>query len=123
MPKAFRSVLAVLAGYLAMAAVIIALTLLCVRLLHLQSGHPTGPYLVLSLALSFAAAVLGGWVAAKVAGYRPLEHGVALGALILVLGVLFLIHPAPGQPLWHQWLLTLGSPFLAVWGASLARLL
>ena len=121
MPKALRSVLAVLAGYLAMAAVIIALTVLCVRRMHLQPGHPTLSYLVLSVVFSCAAAVLGGVVTGKVAGPRPLEHGMALGALILALGMVFLIHPAPGQPLWHQWVLTLASPLLAVLGAALAR--
>ena len=121
MPKALRSVLAVLGGYFAMAVVVVVLTIACIHGLHLQSGHPTPGYLAINLVYSFAAASLGGWVAARVAGYRRLEHGLALGLLILVIGVLYMIHPATGQPLWHQWTLTLGSPLFAVLGAAFAR--
>lgn len=121
MPKALRSVLAVLAGYFAMALIIIVLTAACIAALHLRSGHPTNGYLAFNLLYSFAAAVAGGWVAAKVAGTRRIQHGLALAALILVLGLLFMLHPAPGQPAWDQWVLTLLSPLFAVLGAALAR--
>ena len=114
MPKALRSVLAVLAGYFAMAVAVVVFTVACVKALHLQSGHPTPGYLVANLVYSLLAAVLGGWVAAKIAGYRPLQHGLALGLLML-------IHPAPGQPLWYAWALTLGSPLMAVLGTKVAQ--
>ncbi len=97
------------------------LALIFIKALHLQTHHPTPGYLAINLVYSYAAAVLGGWVAAKVAGYRLLEHGIALGLLMLIGGLLFLIHPPEGQPLWYGWVLTLASPPLAVLGAALAR--
>jgi len=121
MPRPLRSVLAIVAGFAAMVVIVIVCTLLSVKLMHLTTGHPTPFYLVLNVLYSLAAAVAGGWVAARVAGYRPLAHGVALALLIFALSALSLLHPAPSQPFLYQVFLTLVPPLAAVGGAALAR--
>lgn len=118
MPQPIRSILAVIAGYLTMAAVVVVLTMLCVVIFHLQSGHPTPVYLALNMAYSVAAAALGGWVTALIAKRSPIAHGVALAVLILVLSALQLLHPAPGQSLIYLGFLTIAPPIGAVAGAA-----
>jgi hypothetical protein len=118
MPQPIRSILAVIAGYVAMAVVVVILTLLCVAIFHLQSGHPTPVYLALNMAYSLAAAALGGWVAARIAGRSPVAHGVALAVLILALGALQFLHPAPGQSFAYLTFLTIAPPLAAVAGAA-----
>jgi hypothetical protein len=121
MPRPLRSVLAILAGFAVMFVIVIACTLLSVALMHLKTGHPTPGYLVLNVVYSLAAAVAGGWVAARVAGYRPITHGVALAALMFVQSALFLLQPAPSQPFLYQVFLTIVPPLAAIGGAALAR--
>jgi putative membrane protein (TIGR04086 family) len=120
MPRPLRSVLAVLAGLAVMFVIVIACTLLSVALMHLKTGHPTPGYLVINVVYSLAAAVAGGWVAARLAGYRPVAHGVALALLMLVLSALSLLHPAPSQPFFYQLFLTIVPPLAAIGGATLA---
>ncbi len=121
MPRALRSVLAVVAGYGTMFVVVLVFTVIFVKALHLQSHHPTPGYLVINVAYSFAAALVGGFVTAKLAGYRPVEHGIALGAVILLVGALFLVHPPVGQPVWYGWALTFLAPVWAILGAATQR--
>jgi putative membrane protein (TIGR04086 family) len=118
MPKFLRSILAVLAGFFSMFLVVIVLTLICVRVLHLKSGHPTPGYLAFNAIYSLAAAILGGYVAARVAGYKPLAHGIALGAVMFVFACLQLLHPAASQPYAYQLLLAVLPPLAAVAGAA-----
>jgi hypothetical protein len=118
MPQSIRSILAVIAGYLAMAIVVVILTMLCVAIFHLQSGHPTPVYLALNMAYSLAAAALGGWITARIAGRSPIAHGIALGAVILALSALQFLHPAPGQSFAYLIFLAIAPPLAAVAGAA-----
>jgi putative membrane protein (TIGR04086 family) len=123
MPQPLRSLVAVLAGFLSMAVIVIALTLLCVKFIHLNSGHPTPLYLTLNVLYCLAAALLGGLITAKIARRSPLAHGLALALLMFVLGVLsYTTHP-PGQPLWYQIFLTIAPPLAAIAGAAAQRIL
>jgi hypothetical protein len=121
MPRPLRSVLAVLAGFAVMFVLVIVCTLLSLALMHLKTGHPTPGYLVINVVYSLAAAVAGGWVAARVAGYRPLAHGVALALLMFVQGGLFLLHPAASQPFLYQVFLVIFPPLAAIGGSALVR--
>jgi hypothetical protein len=86
-----RAIAAVIAGYLAMAiAVFVTLTLAWVALgpgFAFKAGttEVTFGWIAINLPLSFVCALLGGWVAAKIAR-RP-GPVKALAAVILVLGL------------------------------------
>jgi hypothetical protein len=119
MPQPLRSLLAVLAGFLSMAAVVILLTTLSVKLFHLRSGHPTPPYLVANVLYSLGAAELGGFVTAKIAQRSPIAHGIALALLMLLLSIVSYKNHPPGQPLWYQIFLIIAPPLVAIAGAAL----
>jgi hypothetical protein len=118
MPQAIRSVLAIIAGYLTMAAIVGICTLLCIGIFHLQSGHPTTPYLAANVVFSALAAFTGGWLAAYIAGYKPLLHGAVLAVLLLLVSGLVLRHPAPGQSVLYQVSMALLMPLAVLAGAA-----
>jgi hypothetical protein len=109
-----RSIGAVLAGYAAMAVVVVLATKLAVKLMSLQAPPggmpaPTGGYLVVNLLYSFAAALLGGWITARLAASSPLGHAAALAGFALLMAVVSsLAGPqAQGQPAWYPWVIGL----------------
>jgi hypothetical protein len=121
MPPILRSVLAVLAGLLAMAVIVMALTLLSVFALHLKSGRPTPGYLTLNVIYSLAAAVFGGWLTARLAGRSPIAHGIALAVVMLVLSAVSYLQSTGTQPIAYQVFLVLMPPVAAIAGAWLSR--
>jgi hypothetical protein len=120
MPRPLRSILAVLAGLAACMGLVIACTLATVHALHLMSGHPTSGYLILNVVYSLAAAVLGGWLAARLAGFKPLHHGLALAMVLALFGLLSLVKPSTAQPYNYQLLMAVLPPFAVLAGAALA---
>ncbi len=120
MPRPLRSILAVFAGLVACMATVIVCTLLAVHAMHLKTGHPTPGYLILNVAYSLAAAVLGGWLAARLAGFKPLHHGLALAMILAILGLLSLVNPSAAQPYDYQLLMAVLPPFAILAGAWLA---
>lgn len=90
-----RTILGVIAGYLAMfVAVMVSFTLLYLvlgaeRSFQPGSYRPSGLWMVASVALGFAAAVLGGRVCAAVT--RSAKAGRALAVVVVVLGIVFAI--------------------------------
>lgn len=101
-----RSVLAVVAGFAAMAVIVIVATIVLAALLHPEAeGGPTTPtsaWLAVNFAYSFAAAALGGWVTARLAPRAPFGHAVALAALALAFALPGIVGGAqPGQPAWY----------------------
>ena len=100
--------------------VVLVLTILTVMLLHLKSGHPTPLYLGLNVVYSLGAAMLGGWVAARIGRIMPIAHVIALALLMLAFGVFLLRHPAPGQPYGYLVFLVVAPPLVAIAGAALA---
>jgi peptidoglycan/LPS O-acetylase OafA/YrhL len=124
----FRSILAILAGYVAMTVV----TLLSVLVLAWAFGHPLDPkappavpstrYMLCNLAVSFAGAILGGFVAARLGSRSPLRHALALGAVVLVLGAAYAVRGWGGvQPEWYLMVLPLAGAGGSAVGGSLAR--
>jgi hypothetical protein len=95
--RALRSVGAILAGLVTVAAPAIAID----ALLHGTGIFPplseAQPAWTLAVALAYRTVftVAGGYVAAWVAGGRPIAHGVALGLVGIVLGTLGVI------TMWH----------------------
>lgn len=80
--KILRSIIAVLFGYL-----IFAVMAFSFFRISGQAPHQTAPMLVMlgSIVVGAAGALLGGYVAAFIAGWRPLAHGVAV-AVVLAAG-------------------------------------
>lgn len=80
--KILRSIAAVIAGYI----VFVACTLVFFKVAG-QNPHQAAPLPIMlsSMAVGIAAAFLGGYLAAIIAGRRPLAHGISM-ALILALG-------------------------------------
>src|SRR4051812_347356 len=58
---------------------------------------PSPRYLAMNIALSFVAAIVGGWVTTRIAARAPNGHLVALGALLLIMGVVSAFSPGSEQ--------------------------
>jgi peptidoglycan/LPS O-acetylase OafA/YrhL len=117
MENPVRSVLAVAVGYLAMGLFTALIILASASLLE---GPPTGAYALTNLAISVFGAVLGGFVAGRLATSRPLGHGIALGLLAFAIGagyqvarLLAKLDAQPGpEPTWYL----LALPAIALLG-------
>lgn len=95
--RGVRSVLAVVAGY-----AVIALGTILVLNVWL-GGQPLAerPAALAAGSLgSFAAALLGGWTAARVAGRRPLFHAAGSGVVVTVETIWILSTGVGGSPTW-----------------------
>ena len=122
-----RSVLAVMAGYAAMAAIVVVSTILAVRFIlrtPLSAMRSQGPtplsrrYLTVNVVASAVAALVAGWITGTLAGHDPLTHGFAIAALMVVLGLLSARQAGAAQPRWYRTLLVTLMPALAVVGAA-----
>jgi hypothetical protein len=124
------SILSVVAGFVAMSVLVMAGTIALTAALvpggvaamraSAQPAAPTRPYLAANLALSLVAAVVGGWVTARLAPRAPGGHLIALGALLLVMGVVSARMPqAHLQPPWYR----VTIPIVGIAGVGLSALL
>ena len=120
MGRVGRAVLAVLAGYLVMAVVVVVATAAAFlfigvdRAFRLASFHLSALWLVTFFAFSFVAAILGGLVCRRIGGPKA---GNVLAVVVFVLGMTILA-PAvvmrdASQPLWA----TLSFPIIGAVGA------
>ena len=117
----WKTLLSVIAGYAALAVLTIALFgVLAIAAPASFGGEPsaapgTGATLVI-LAFGLIAAVLGGWVTARLAPRRPWRHVLALAGLVLLLSVVSaLASPESSAPGWYQ----TGLALVGVCGALL----
>ena len=122
-----RSVVAVIAGYLVMAACVIASTVLVATLMLGSAAmdgsvRPTPSYLIVNLAYSFVFALFGGYVAAFLARRQPTVHAAALAVVVLAIGLLSAREGGGSQPSWYPPLLTIGVPVFATFGGYLRAL-
>lgn len=127
-----RSVAAVVLGFVTMAVIVMAGTMAAVAVLvpgglaaamKAPPATPSARYLATNLIVSFAAAVAGGWVAARVAPRAPVAHLLALAALLLVMSlVTAATGETTGQPAWYPWTIAvLGLAGVAAGGYLRAR--
>lgn len=104
-----RSVLAVLAGYATMAALVAGTTAALAKLWPSSSegeAPPTPAYTAVNLAYSGLSAAIGGYVTATLARHSPIGHAAALSTMILGLGALYSAQSSGGkQPGWYLALL------------------
>ena len=113
-----------LAGFAAMAAVVIVVTTMLQRLAPewvRTEQRPSAGYVFVNMGYSFLAAAVGGYVTAWMAGMSPLRNVLALAVVVLVLGAISALQTRGRQPVWYQLTLMVIAP-LGVVAGGLARL-
>ncbi len=96
-----RSILAVMAGYLVMAAAVVALFAVCFPNPDV-ADIPSTKFMLFSLAYGFAVAIAGGTVTAWIAKRAVMKHALALASGGLIMGIISLISGWGKAPLWYQ---------------------
>jgi hypothetical protein len=114
-----RSVLAVIASYIALS--ISLFILFAIAFFDVPTGteisqlQPTTLFQVLALVWGLVSAIGAGWIAGVIAGRRPLEHGLALAIFAGFLGIASLLATFGEQPLGFQ----VGNLVVIMIGATL----
>jgi hypothetical protein len=115
---------ALAAGFLTMAVLVGALTVLLIRLTPSwvrNEEKPQPGYIFVNLAYSFLAAAAGGYVTALLAAANPLYHDLALAIIVLAMAALSAMQQRGKQPIWYQLTLIALSP-LGVFAGGIIRL-
>ena len=115
-----RSVLAALFGF--------GFFLAAIRVLAAFAGSPdSGPavmnYLLLSVSWTVAAAVLGGYITALLAGAQEFPHVAAVGLMMVVASFLSMRQEGIAQPGWYQTTIAGCGPVSAMIGAAIRLLM
>lgn len=84
-----------------------------------QAGRPRIAYVLVNLAYSLAAAMVGGYVTAWFAVGNPLIHVLALALIVLLLAALSALQQRGLQPIWYQLLLVAITPLGVFLGGAL----
>jgi len=96
-----QAFLSLLAGFAAMAVLVIVITALLTRLAPDwvgQQNHPGPAYVVFNLGYSFIAAAVGGYVTASIANGNPLVQVLMLAIAVLALSALSALQARGKQP-------------------------
>jgi len=104
--RVMRSVAAIIAGLGFMSATVTVGTMVAAFVLGTGTGKPSAGALATSLYANLVicgvGAVLGGWLAARVASYAPYGHASAMAAIVAVLSITTAAGvPAPAYPDWY----------------------
>jgi hypothetical protein len=108
-----RAFLALLTGFVTMAAVVGVARAMLVKLVPDwvgQQGHPRTGYIVVNLIDSLAAAILGGYATAWIAPNNILTYTLVLAVIVLLLSGLSALQQRGMQPIWYQLLLMAIAP-------------
>jgi hypothetical protein len=94
-----RSVLSVIVGYLTF-----ALSAFAFFQISGQSPHEAAPMSVMlgSTLFGMSFALLGGYLAARLAGRQPLAHGIAVAALVALVAAISLLSTIGKGAVWSQ---------------------
>ena len=120
--RILRSVAAVASGLGFMAATVRVGVLLASALVGAPQPSNTGltAYLVLNLVICGAGAILGGWLAARIASFAPYAHAAVMAAIVAILSVGTATGaPAAGSPSWYPSVLGLVAVFGVLLGGKL----
>jgi len=109
-----HSILAVLGGFVATAIIVIASTAIAARI------FPPRTYLAVNLGCSALAAFLGGFIVTRLAPDKPFFHGIALAALMCVMGIISARQAGDRQPKWYQIVLCTVMPAIVLIGAYIS---
>jgi hypothetical protein len=116
--------LALLAGFAAMAALVIGMTALLKRMVPSwmgNEGKPQPGYIVVNLGYSFLAAAAGGYITAWTGKGNPLVLVLGLAIIVLALAALSALQSRGKQPTWYQLSLVAITP-VGVLAGGLVRL-
>lgn len=124
MPTFVKSAGAVVAGFASATVTVLVLTWITVLAFFGgdMTAEPAPPYLAVNLSYSFAAAVLAGWLAARLAPRKPFSHAVAVAVLVFLLSLGGSGAEAEGAsqvPSWYGTVLTTVMPVGALLGGWL----
>jgi nitrate/nitrite transporter NarK len=100
-----RSILAVVAGYIVMKAIVIGATyaLPMIKPEWFLIGTPeTSGYFAVNIGYNLFAALTGGYVAARLASRSPLNHAYALAALSVVMSIVTALASEQEQRRWYR---------------------
>ena len=123
-----HSALAVLAGFVVMAIVVMVATALAMRFIlgvPLAAMRSAGPqmlspsYLAANVAASALAAIIGGYATATIAEHDQIAHGLGLAAVMVMMSVVSIRQAGAAQPRWYRIVLATLRPALAILGAAL----
>jgi len=102
-----RSIAAVIAGLAVMIVLVVVFGVIAAAVIFpgdadRAPADPTTAWLVVNMAYSFAAALAGGWVTARIAIRKKMGHAAALALVVFLLAVPGIVTgPAAGQPAWY----------------------
>jgi hypothetical protein len=116
--------LALLAGFVTMAVLVMVVTALLMRIAPEwvgQMGRPQPGYVVVNLGYSFLASAAGGYVTALMAHGNPLALVLGLALVVLMMSALSALQSRGKQPIWYQLSLVAITP-LGVLAGGLVRL-
>ena len=116
--------LAIAAGFVTMAVLVIGFTSMLTRVAPQfvnRGGRPRLPYMVVNLLSSAAFALLGGWITARLAPTpgNPLTLSLMLAFTVLLMSGLSAIQLRGQQPATYQLTLIVISPLAVVLGGML----
>lgn len=101
-----RSILAVVAGYLVMAAIVMGMfALIKVTMpaaFPTADAFPETQFVLLILAGGFVAAVIAGYTTAAIARRNAMKHGLVLAIVVLIGGIFTMLGDEANQPLWYH---------------------
>jgi hypothetical protein len=127
MMRVLRSIAAVVCGLGFMAATVTVGTLVASTLIGTPQPVGSRPaatvplaYLVVNLAICAVGAVLGGWLAARIATFAPYAHASVMAAVVAVLSVTTATGvPDAGHPGWYPSAIGLVAVFGILLGGKL----
>jgi hypothetical protein len=127
MMRVARSIAAVVCGLGFMAATVTVGTLVASALIGTPQPVGSRPaatvplaYLVVNLAICAVGAVLGGWLAARIATFAPYAHASVMAAVVAVLSVTTATGvPDAGHPGWYPSAIGLVAVFGILLGGKL----
>jgi hypothetical protein len=125
--RIMRSVAAIAVGLGFMAATVTVGTLVASTLFgggELADGRPLATpkatYLALNLAICGIGAILGGWLAARIASFAPYGHAAIMAAIVAVLSITTATGaPAAAHPGWYPSVLGLVAVLGVLLGGKL----
>lgn len=116
--KVLRSVLGVLAGF--------GIFLVVVQMMSTFTGILTnsapGNFLMLSVMWTVAAAVVSGYITARIAGAHEFPHVAAVGLLMIGMSILSMRQEGASRPGWYQIAIAGCGPISAMIGAAIRLL-
>jgi hypothetical protein len=117
--RIMRSIAAIAVGLGFMAATVTVGTLVASALIG--GGAPPMPtYLSMNLAICGIGAILGGWLAARIASFAPYGHAAVMAALVAVVSITTVTGaPAPAYPGWYSSVLGLVAVLGVLLGGKL----